>query len=91
MSINTATINNNNNNNGSNLLDNITFSIDIDNLSAVNTSCADSTDTQGHKNVKLIHCGDGIVEECEDDEIEQERLEKEEIELQKKMDLEAVI
>ena len=79
---------------GSNLLDNITFSIDIDNLSTLNTSCAEKSDTQRKRTVKVIHCGDGIVEECEEDELEQERIEKEkkeqEIELQRKMDLEAV-
>jgi hypothetical protein len=79
---------------GSNLLDNITFSIDIDNLSNVNTSCAETVNTQRPRTVKVIHCGDGIVEECEEDELEKERLEKEkreeELELQRKMDLEAV-
>ncbi len=46
------------------------------------------------RNVRLIYCGDGIVEECEEDEKEKERLEIEEkqrqIELEKKRDLEAV-
>ena len=46
------------------------------------------------RNVRLIYCGDGVVEECDEDEEEKERLEKEEkqrqIELEKKRDLEAV-
>jgi hypothetical protein len=52
------------------------------------------TSSRKSKNVRLIYCGDGIVEE--DDEEEEERLRKEkeekerEIEMRKKMDLEAV-
>ena len=44
--------------------------------------------------VKLVYCGDGVVEECEEDEEEKEKLELEEkqrqIELRKQMDLESV-
>ena len=46
------------------------------------------------RNVRLIYCGDGVVEECDEDEEEKERFEREEnqrqIELQKKRDLESV-
>lgn len=81
---------------GSNLLDNVTFSIDIDNLSVTGTDNIPSpnSDIQHTKTVKIIHCGDGIVEECEEDELEKEKIEKEkreqELELQRKMEIEAV-
>ena len=46
------------------------------------------------KNVRLIYCGDGVVEECDEDDEEKERLEREEkeriIEENKKLDIEAV-
>ena len=46
------------------------------------------------KNVRLIYCSDGILEECEEDEIEKERLEKEEkeriLEQRKQLEIEAV-
>lgn len=80
----------------SNLLDNITFSIDIDTISSepiAGPSCVDLENTQKKKNIRIIHCGDGIVEECDEEEEEKLRLEKEEkekqIELQKQMDIQA--
>lgn len=46
------------------------------------------------RNVRIIHCGDGVLEECSEDEEERERKEEEERrkqeEMQKKLDLEAV-
>jgi hypothetical protein len=46
------------------------------------------------RNVRLVYCGDGVVEECDEDEEERIRIEKEkreaEIEMRKKLDLEAV-
>lgn len=78
----------------------------LGNISVINNTNAayerDLTDisingeTASHKskNVRLIYCGDGIVEEDEEEEEERLRKEKEEkereIELRKKMDLEAV-
>ncbi len=70
---------------GSNILDNITFSIDLDSM---------SQSSEHKRNVKIIHCGDGIVEECEEEERERERLEEEEkqkeIERRRQLDIEAV-
>ena len=64
------------------------FEIDIDAIT-VNT-----LESASKKNVRLIYCSDGIVEECEEDEIEKERLEREErekiIEQRKRLDIEAV-
>ena len=46
------------------------------------------------RNVRIIHCGDGVLEECSEDEEEKERIEEEEKrkqeEEQKRLDLEAV-
>ena len=46
------------------------------------------------RTVRLVYCGDGVVEECDEDDEEKERLEQEEkqrqIELQKQLDEQAV-
>ena len=58
------------------------------------TSSVDINKINKARNVRLVYCGDGVVEECDEDEEEKERLEREEkekeIELRKQMDLEAV-
>ncbi|CAF0962941.1 unnamed protein product [Brachionus calyciflorus] len=49
--------------------------------------------TKKTRNLRIIHCGDGIIEECSEDEEEKERIEREEKrkqeELRAKMELEA--
>ena len=54
---------------------------------------ADNT-SQKTKTVRLIYCGDGVVEECEEDEKEKEKIEREEkeriLEQRRKLDIEAV-
>lgn len=54
-----------------------------------------STSTNGSKrNVRLVYCSDGVLEECDEDDEEKARLEKEakekELEARRKLDLEAV-
>ena len=60
---------------------------------SLNLSDTDSVKAKT-RHVKLIYCGDGVIEECEEDEEERRRLEEEEqqrqIESEKQMDLEAV-
>jgi hypothetical protein len=75
--------------------DDIQMSNIIDNQAFDTVSNTNSTSTINKiRNVKLVYCGDGVVEECEEDELERERLEKEEkerqLELQRQQDLEAV-
>lgn len=75
--------------------DDIQMSNIIDNQAFDTVSNTNSTNTINKiRNVKLVYCGDGVVEECEEDELERERLEKEEkerqLELQRQQDLEAV-
>lgn len=64
------------------------FEADIDSISI------NSEGNKKKKNVRLIYCSDGILEECEEDEIEKERLEKEEkeriLEQRKQLEIEAV-
>ena len=46
------------------------------------------------RTVRLVYCGDGVIEECDEDDEEKERLEQEEkqrqIDLQKQLDEQAV-
>ncbi|RNA44125.1 hypothetical protein BpHYR1_007241 [Brachionus plicatilis] len=62
------------------------FQIDMDATSRTDL-------TQRPRNVRIVHCGDGIVEECSEDEEEKERAEeqkrRQEAEARHKMDLEA--
>lgn len=50
--------------------------------------------TERSRNVRIIHCGDGIVEECSEDEEEKERAEEEarrkQAEARHQMDIQAV-
>ena len=80
---------------------NVTFSIVLDkNLSneafeaEIEGVTLNIEENKKKKNVRLIYCSDGILEECEEDEIEKERLEKEEreriIEQRKQLEIEAV-
>ena len=77
----------NNNNNIGQI--NTSFTIDIEKSTRTNLEF-----NTRKKNVRLIYCGDGVVEECDEDEEEKKRLEEEakqkEIEERQKMDLEAV-
>jgi len=71
-----------------NFSNNQAFQVDTDDVTL-------STDeSKKKKNVRLIYCSDGILEECEEDEIEKERLEREEreriIEQRKQLEIEAV-
>ena len=80
----------------SNIIDNINSNQAFDDSTSTTTSSSSSSVVIDRKmrNVKLIYCGDGVVEECEEDDLERERLENEEkerqLEIQKQMDLEAV-
>jgi hypothetical protein len=64
----------------------------IDLESSSNSNANQSTSKV--RNVRLIYCSDGVVEQCDEDDEEQARLEEEEkqrvIEERKRMDLEAV-
>lgn len=76
----------------SNIIDNETTATRFSNPSFETSSVASNINKV--RNVKLVYCGDGVVEECEEDEEEKEKLELEEkqrqIELRKQMDLESV-
>lgn len=62
--------------------------------SSFDTSSVDLKKTNKVRNVRLVYCGDGVVEECDEDEDEKERLEREEkqkqLEFRKQKDLKAV-
>lgn len=68
---------------------NPSIAIDLDQ----SNSCTNLNDSK-KRNVRLIYCGDGVIEECSEDEEEKLRIEEEEKrkqqELREKMDLEAV-
>ena len=57
-------------------------------------SVDDDSKPKKKRNVRIVYCGDGVIEECSEDEEERRQQEAEEkkkqIELQKQMDEEAV-
>jgi hypothetical protein len=67
---------------------------DICNNKIANESTRNSIGSSKTRNVRIIHCGDGVVEECDEDDAEKKRLEEEEkqrqLEVQKILDEQAV-
>lgn len=80
---------NNNKNTLPNYLNNEAYEADIE---SVKVDTSENHEVKP-KTIRFIHCSDGILEECEEDEIEKERLEREEqeriIEDRKRLDIEA--